>query len=229
MINREVLIADSDAALMEHLSPHLEREQFDVRFTRSGKRTLLLAREAPAILLISWSLPDISGIEVCNRLRNLPETKDLPIILLSESAHESDRLEGLEAGADDFVPTPVSPRELLARMKAVLRRSRPASAGEILSAGDIEMNLSRHLVRRRGEKVSLALTEYRLLEALLRNPRRVLSREQLLNMAWSHNPDINSRIVDHHVRRLRKGLQLDGAPDPIRTVRFGGYSLDFDD
>lgn len=227
MSNREVLIADNDAALMEALSPFLEEEQFGVRFTRSGKQTLVLAREAPALVLLSWELPDLRSDEVCQRLRQAPETKELPIIILAENAVEADRLTGLDSGADDFLVKPISPRELLARIRAVLRRSRGSGGSEVLVAGDIEMDLARHLVRRRGGRVTPAATEFRLLEAFMRNPGRVLTRDHLLGTVWAHDRDIHVRTVDVHIRRLRKALEVPGAPDPIRTVRSAGYSLDF--
>jgi two-component system phosphate regulon response regulator PhoB len=151
----------------------------------------------------------------------------LPIIILSESAIEMDRLTGLDSGADDFLVKPISPRELLARIRAVLRRSALSPGAEMLVVGDIEMDLARHLVRRRGGRIKAAATEFRLLEAFMRNPGRVLTREHLLGAAWAHNRDIHARTVDVHIRRLRNALAIAGAPDPIRTVRSTGYSLDF--
>ena len=228
MTYQEVLIADKDVELMEVLSSHLEAECFDVRFTRSGERTLALARDIPAIVLLNSELEDLPGLEVCRRLREGRDTSEVPIIMLSRSAEGDDRLESLEAGADDYVPRPVNPRELIARIRAVLRRSRPADAGEALIVGDIELNRARHIVIGRGARVDLEATEFRLIEAFMKNPGRVMSREQLLSIVWGHQSDISVRTVDVHIRRLRQALHLNDAPAPIRTVRSAGYSLDFE-
>lgn len=225
---REILIADNEGSLMEVLSSHLEREQFDVRFTRSGKRTLILAQDGPALVLLGRDLEDVSGVEVCRLLRAAPATAKLPIIIVSTNDEQGDRLLAFEAGADDYVLRPIDPRELLARIRAVLRRSQPADGGEILKTGDMELDKASHVVKRRGRRLNLAATEFRLVEAFMRNSGRVLSREQLLEIVWRHHSHIGIRTVDAHIRRLRQALLIDGAPDPIRTVRSAGYSLDFE-
>ena len=163
---------------------------------------------------------------MCRRLRRKPATANMPIIMLTARGEESDRIRGLETGADDYVTKPFSPRELVARVGAVLRRIRPALAGEQLSYGDIEMDVARHKVRRSGQAVALGPTEFRLLKHFLEHPGRVFSRERLLDGVWSHDPDIELRTVDVHVRRLRKALNDGGGRDVIRTVRSAGYSLD---
>ena len=169
-----------------------------------------------------------SGIEVCRRLRRRPETANVPIIMLTARGEEADRIRGLETGADDYVTKPFSPRELVARVGAVLRRVRPALAGEALVYADLEMDLVGHKVRRGGRAVALGPTEFRLLRHFLEHPGRVFSRERLLDAVWGHDSSIDARTVDVHIRRLRKALNENGAADVIRTVRAAGYALDSD-
>jgi two-component system phosphate regulon response regulator PhoB len=168
----------------------------------------------------------VSGIEVCRRLRRRASSAHIPIIMLTARGEESDRIRGLETGADDYVTKPFSPRELMARVAAVLRRVRPALAGEQLIYGDIEMDVEAHRVRRGGKPVQLGPTEFRLLRHLMESPGRVFSRERLLDAVWPRDRDIDARTVDVHVRRLRKALNAGGLPDLVRTVRSAGYSLD---
>jgi two-component system phosphate regulon response regulator PhoB len=177
-------------------------------------------------VILDWMIEGVSGIEVCRRLRRRESTAAVPIIMLTARGEESDRIRGLETGADDYVTKPFSPRELLARVGAVLRRVRPALAGEQLSYADLELDVNSHRVRRAGKPVQLGPTEFRLLRHLMENPGRVFSRERLLDAVWSHDSDIDARTVDVHVRRLRKALNEGGLPDLIRTVRSAGYSLD---
>ncbi|MEO7814019.1 MAG: winged helix-turn-helix domain-containing protein, partial [Sphingomicrobium sp.] len=174
-------------------------------------------------VILDWMIEGISGIEVCRRLRRKPATAGLPIIMLTARGEEADRIRGLETGADDYMTKPFSPKELVARATAVLRRSRPALAAERLDYAGIEMDLAAHRVRRDGEAIKLGPTEYRLLRHLLERPGRVFSRQQLLEMAWPHSEEIELRTVDVHIRRLRQAL---GDPDLIRTVRSAGYALD---
>jgi two-component system phosphate regulon response regulator PhoB len=223
----QLLLAEDDVALAELLTYRLEREQFEVRHTPSGEEALVLAQEmVPDIVLLDWMLEELSGIEVCRRMRRSPELRAIPIIMLSARGEEADRVRGLETGADDYVTKPFSPRELVARVNAALRRSRPALIEETLAFADLEMDLAAHKVRRAGRAVPLGPTEYRLLRHFMENPRRVFSRERLLTSVWSHDPDIEGRTVDVHIRRLRKALNVDGTPDLIRTVRAAGYALD---
>jgi two-component system phosphate regulon response regulator PhoB len=168
----------------------------------------------------------LSGLEVCRRLRRAPETANVPIIMLTARGEEEDRVRGLETGADDYVTKPFSPRELVARVHAVLRRVRPALAGETLSYADLEMDTVGHKVRRGGETVPLGPTEFRLLKHFLEHPGWVFSRERLLDAVWGHDSDIEARTVDVHIRRLRKVMNAGGRPDIIRTVRSAGYALD---
>jgi two-component system phosphate regulon response regulator PhoB len=171
----------------------------------------------------------ISGIEVCRRLRRMPETGNVPIIMLTARGEEADRIRGLQTGADDYVTKPFSPRELIARVGAVLRRVRPALAGEQLAYGDLEMDIVGHKVRRGGHTVPLGPTEFRLLKHFLEHPGRVFSRERLLDSVWGRDTDIELRTVDVHIRRLRKAINAGGRPDIIRTVRSAGYALDSDE
>ena len=222
-----VLLVEDDKALAELVTFHLGREGFAVRHTPDGDEALLLAREAaPDLVILDWMIEGTSGIEVCRRLRRIEETANVPIIMLTARGEEADRIRGLDTGADDYVVKPFSPRELLARVSAVLRRVRPALAGARLAYGDIEMDLVSHKVKRGGETVAMGPTEFRLLRHFLEQPGRVFSRERLLDAVWSHDSDIELRTVDVHIRRLRQALNAGGREDVIRTVRSAGYALD---
>jgi len=224
-----LLLVEDDRALADLLMWHFSREGYDIARTADGDEALLLAEEqTPDLVILDWMIEGVTGIEVCRRLRRKAATAHVPIIMLTARGEESDRIRGLETGADDYVTKPFSPRELLARVAAVLRRVRPALAGEQLVYDDIEMNVDAHRVRRGGRTVQLGPTEFRLLRHLMENPGRVFSRERLLEAVWAHDLDIDARTVDVHVRRLRKALNEGGLPDLIRTVRSAGYSLDAD-
>ncbi len=223
----KMLIVEDDAALAELIQWHFEREGFEVRQTADGEEALMLAQEqAPDIVLLDWMVEGISGIEVCRRLRRQPATANVPIIMLTARGEEEDRIRGFETGADDYVTKPFSPRELVARVGAVLRRIRPALAGESLTYADIEMDTVAHKVRRDGKSVPLGPTEFRLLRHFLEHPGWVFSRERLLDSVWGHGSDIEARTVDVHIRRLRKAINAEGGADIIRTVRSAGYALD---
>lgn len=229
MARAHMLLVEDDAALAELLIWHFEREDFEVAHTPDGEEALILARErTPDIVLLDWMVENLSGIEVCRQLRRIPATANVPIIMLTARGEEEDRVRGLETGADDYVTKPFSPRELIARVGAVLRRVRPALAGEALTFGDLEMDIVGHKVRRGGDLVALGPTEFRLLRHLLEHPGWVFSRERLLDSVWGHDSDIELRTVDVHIRRLRKAINAGGRPDIIRTVRSAGYSLDAD-
>jgi two-component system phosphate regulon response regulator PhoB len=225
-----LLLVEDDRALADLLMWHFNREGYDIVRTADGDEALLLAEErTPDLVILDWMIEGVSGIEVCRRLRRRASTSAVPIIMLTARGEESDRIRGLETGADDYVTKPFSPRELLARVGAVLRRVRPALAGEQLSYGDLEMDVQSHRVRRGGKPVSIGPTEFRLLRHLMENPGRVFSRERLLTAVWTHDPDIDERTVDVHVRRLRRALNEGGRRDLVRTVRSAGYSLDAED
>ena len=227
MSRKSLLLVEDDKALAELLEWHFVRDEFDVRRTADGEEALLLAEESPPdLVILDWMIEGVSGIEVCRRLRRRPSTANVPIIMLTARGEESDRVRGLETGADDYVTKPFSPRELVARVAAVLRRVRPALAGEALAYADVEMDVAGHKVRRGGRAVAVGPTEFRLLRHFLEHPGRVFSRERLLDQVWAHDSDIELRTVDVHVRRLRKALNEGERPDLIRTVRSAGYALD---
>ena len=227
MARAKMLLVEDDAALAELLVWHFGREDFEIAHTPDGEEALLLAREnVPDIVLLDWMVEGLSGLEVCRRLRRNPETQNVPIIMLTARGEEEDRVRGLETGADDYVTKPFSPRELVARVGAVLRRVRPGLAGESLAYDDIEMDTVGHKVRRGGVVVALGPTEFRLLKHFLEHPGWVFSRERLLDAVWGHDSDIEARTVDVHIRRLRKAINIGDRPDIIRTVRSAGYSLD---
>ena len=229
MNRAKVLLVEDDAALAELLTWHFEREGFMVEHTVDGEEALLLARESPPdVVLLDWMIEGLSGIEVCRRLRRIADTANVPIIMLTARGEEEDRVRGLETGADDYVTKPFSPRELVARVGAVLRRVRPALAGERLAYADIEMDTVSHKVRRGGISVPLGPTEFRLLKHFLEHPGRVFSRERLLDSVWGRDADIEPRTVDVHIRRLRKAINIGLSADIIRTVRSAGYALDED-
>ena len=229
MSKGSILLAEDDRALSELLVYHLEREGFDVHTTRDGEEALVMVREkTPDLVLLDWMMESLSGLEVCRRLRRMPETANIPIIMLTARGEEADRIRGLETGADDYVTKPFSPRELIARVGAVLRRVRPALAGEQLTYADLEMDIVSHKVKRGGQTVPLGPTEFRLLRHFLEHPGRVFSRERLLDSVWGHDSDIELRTVDVHIRRLRKAINVGDRADIIRTVRSAGYALDAD-
>ena len=224
-----LLLVEDDRALADLLIWHFDREGYDVVRTADGEEALLLAEErVPDLIILDWMIEGVSGIEVCRRLRRKGSTAAVPIIMLTARGEEADRIRGLDTGADDYITKPFSPRELMARVGAVLRRIRPAMAGEKLVYGDIELDVTAHRVRRAGQNVQLGPTEYRLLHHLMENPGRVFSRDRLLDAVWGHDPEIDARTVDVHVRRLRKALNGSDLPDVIRTVRSAGYSLDLE-
>jgi two-component system, OmpR family, phosphate regulon response regulator PhoB len=223
----KLLLIEDDAALAELLEYRFTGEGYDVRVTADGDEALQLAAEqVPDLVILDWMIEGSSGIEVCRRLRRAPETANVPIIMLTARGAEDDRVRGLETGADDYLTKPFSPRELLARVAAVLRRIRPALAGQALEVGDLRLDPVAHLVERRGKTMRLGPTEYRLLKHFMEHPRRVFSRGQLLDAVWGSDSDIEDRTVDVHIRRLRLAIATDGAADPIRTIRSAGYALE---
>ena len=227
MTKPTLLLVEDDRALADLLMWHFDREGYEILRTADGDEALVLAEErVPDLVILDWMIEGVSGIEVCRRLRRRSATAHVPIIMLTARGEESDRIRGLETGADDYVIKPFSPRELLARVGAVLRRVRPSLAGEQLAYADLEMDVESHRVRRGGSTIQLGPTEFRLLRHFMESPGRVFSRERLLDAVWAHDPDIDARTVDVHVRRLRQALNSGGKPDLIRTVRSAGYALD---
>jgi two-component system phosphate regulon response regulator PhoB len=223
----DLLLIEDDEAIAELIVWHFAREGFSVRQTPDGEQALVLVEErVPDIVLLDWMIESLPGIEVCRRLRRNPKSANVPIIMLTARGEEEDRIRGLETGADDYVTKPFSPRELVARVQAVLRRLRPALAGEMLSYADIELDSVAHKVVRNSQIVAMGPTEFRLLRHFMEHPGRVFSRGQLLDSVWGQDSDIELRTVDVHIRRLRKAINLPGTSDIIRTVRSAGYALD---
>ena len=223
----KLLLVEDDPALAELLEFRFKGEGYDVRVTADGDEALMLAAEAaPDLVILDWMIEGTSGIEVCRRLRRDKTTAHVPIVMLTARGAEEDRIRGLETGADDYVTKPFSPRELIARVAAVLRRVRPALAGETLTVGDISLDPMAHKVRRGARSLAMGPTEFRLLRHFMESPGRVFSRGQLLDAVWGTESEIELRTVDVHIRRLRKAIEMDGAPDPVRTVRSAGYALE---
>jgi len=223
----KLLLVEDDPALAELIEYRFKGEGYDVRLTGDGDEALLLAAEdAPDLVLLDWMIGGTSGIEVCRRLRREKATAHVPISMLTARGAEDDRIRGPETGADDYVTKPFSPRELIARVAAVLRRVRPALAGETLTVGDLALDPIAHKVLRRNRTLAIGPTEFRLLRHFMEHPGRVFSRDQLLDAVWGTGSEIELRTVDVHIRRLRKAIELDGAPDPVRTVRSAGYALE---
>ncbi len=221
-----VLVVEDESAQREVLQYNLEAEGFRVVMAVNGDEALLMVREErPDLIVLDWMLPNVSGIEICRRVKANPETRSIPIIMLSARSEESDRVRGLETGADDYVVKPYSVVELMARLRTQLRRTRPASMGERLSYGDIMLDAAEHRVFRAGEPLKLGPTEFRLLSTLMEKPGRVWTRDQLLDRVWGRDIYVDTRTIDVHVGRLRKALMAHGGADPVRTVRGTGYSL----
>jgi two-component system, OmpR family, phosphate regulon response regulator PhoB len=221
-----VLLVEDEPAQRAVLSYNLEAEGFEVRTADNGEDALaLIAEEAPDLILLDWMMPHVSGIEVCRRLKARPETRGIPVIMLSARSEEVDKVRGLETGADDYVIKPYSIVELMARLRAHLRRNRPTTAGLILEWQDIRLDSETHRVYRADKVLKLGPTEFRLLATLMEKPGRVFSRETLLDRVWGRDIYVDSRTVDVHIGRLRKSLCAFGGEDVLRTVRGAGYAL----
>ena len=226
-MNPRILIVEDEEALTLLLRYNLEAAGYDIESVARGDEADLRLREAiPDVVILDWMLPGVSGIELCRRLRSRPETRQLPIVMLTARGEESERVRGLSTGADDYVVKPFSVPELLARVAALLRRASPERVADVLGFGDIAIDREKKRVTRGGRPIDLGPTEYRLLEFLMERPGRVFSREQLLDGVWGSDIYIDERTVDVHVGRLRKALNRGDEVDPIRTVRGSGYALD---
>ena len=224
-----ILVMEDEDALATLLQYNLEKEGYDVAVASDGDEGMLQIEERiPDLVLLDWMLPKLSGIEVCRRIRNRPETRNLPVVMLTARGEETDRVRGLDTGADDYLTKPFSMVELMARIRAVLRRIRPGLADDRLNHGDIVVDRVSHRVKRAGQGVHLGPPEFRLLDHFMQHPGRVFSREQLLDAVWGSDVYVEARTVDVHVGRLRKALNLGDSPNPIRTVRSAGYSLDLE-
>ncbi len=221
-----VLIAEDDEGVIELLKSNLQYEDYEPGIAVDGEEALMMIEErAPDLLLLDWMLPKVPGIEVCRRLRARTETANMPIIMLTARSEETDRIRGLDTGADDYVTKPFSVTELMARVRAVMRRIRPGLMEDRVTLGDITIDRTGHVVERAGQHIHLGPTEFRLLDYFMQHPGRVFSREQLLDSVWGSDVYVEARTVDVHVGRLRKALKHAGGDDPIRTVRSAGYAL----
>jgi two-component system phosphate regulon response regulator PhoB len=226
-MNANIMIVEDEEALTLLLRYNLETQGYEVETIARGDEADTRLREGtPDLVILDWMLPGLSGIELCRRLRARPQTRQLPIIMLTARGEESERVRGLSTGADDYIVKPFSVPELLARVNALLRRASPERVADVLSFGDIAIDREKKRVSRAGQAIDLGPTEYRLLEFLMERPGRVFSREQLLDGVWGSDIYIDERTVDVHVGRLRKALNRGHDSDPIRTVRGAGYALD---
>lgn len=222
-----ITVAEDEEALSVLLRYNLEAEGYEVETVlRGDEAELRLSERVPDLLILDWMLPGLSGIELCRRLRARTETSRLPILMLTARSEENERVRGLATGADDYVVKPFSTPELMARVKAMLRRAKPEVVSTVLKSGDVTLDRETHRVHRRGREIRLGPTEFRLLEFLMTSPGRVYSRSQLLDGVWGHDIYVDERTVDVHVGRLRKALNVSNMRDIIRTVRGAGYSLD---
>ena len=222
----QVLVVEDEPAQREVLAYNLEAEGYGVAKAETGDEALMLVDEVqPDVIILDWMLPGVSGIEICRRLKTKLETRAIPVIMLTARSEESDRVRGLETGADDYVVKPYSVIELMARVRTQLRRVRPASVGERLEYDDIILDAETHRVARADKQIKLGPTEFRLLSTFMEKPGRVWSREQLLDRVWGRDIYVDTRTVDVHVGRLRKALCQHGGEDPVRTVRGAGYAL----
>lgn len=222
-----ILVVEDEDALATLLDYNLMKEGFRIERAADGEEALLkISEEAPDLVVLDWMLPKVSGVEVCRQIRAGTDTRRTPVIMLTARSEEADKIRGLETGADDYVVKPFAMSELVARIRALLRRTRPELLDERLEYGDLLLDRARHRVTRSGQDVHLGPTEYRLLDFLMQRPGRVFSRERLLDAVWGANTYVELRTVDVHVGRLRKALRKPGSPDLIRTVRSAGYALD---
>lgn len=228
-VKKSLLVVEDDPSLVELLRYNLEREGFEVSVENDGESggLAIIERDFDAVIL-DWMMPNMSGIDLVRQIRQLDQKRDTPVIMLTARGEEGDRVQGLESGADDYVVKPFSPKELIARLRALLRRSTPGMTSGILKYANIEMDTETHKVRRNGVPIHLSPREFGLLYTLIEKPGLVRSREHLLNIVWGHDVYVEDRTVDVHIRRLRRAIQQDGQPDLIRTVRGAGYALDID-
>jgi two-component system phosphate regulon response regulator PhoB len=222
-----ILVVEDEEALATLLQYNLDKEGYRIELSADGDEALIrIDEKLPDLVILDWMLPSVSGIEICRRLRQRPATRNLPIIMLTARGEETDRVRGLDTGADDYIVKPFLMSELSARVRAVLRRIRPGLAEDRIRHGDIVIDRSAHRVKRNGKDVHLGPTEFRLLDYFMQHPGRVFSREQLLNAVWGSDVYVETRTVDVHIGRLRRALTTAEEADPIRTVRSAGYALD---
>lgn len=221
-----ILVVEDEPSQREVMVYNLEAEGYRVTCADNGDDAMLvIAEDMPDVIVLDWMMPHLSGIEVCRQIKSNPDTRAIPVIMLSAKSEEADRVRGLETGADDYVVKPYSVSELMARVRGQLRRVRPATVGQILTYDDISLNAETYRVSRAGVDLKLGPTEFRLLSTFMEKPGRVWSRDILLDRVWGRDVYVDSRTVDVHVGRLRKALTEAGGSDPLRTVRGAGYAL----
>ncbi|NQV48671.1 MAG: phosphate regulon transcriptional regulator PhoB [Rhodospirillaceae bacterium] len=222
-----ILVVEDEPAQAEMITYNLEKAGFQVMMAAGGQAALDMARlESPDVVVLDWMLPEVAGIEVCRQLRADRDLREVPIIMVTARGEEDDRVRGIDTGADDYLVKPYSPRELIVRIKALLRRASHAGVDDKLTCCDIEMDLVRHKVTRGGDPVHLGPTEFKLLRTFMERPGQVFSRARLLDLVWGRDVYVEDRTVDVHIRRLRKAINDGDRPDVIRTVRAAGYALD---
>ena len=222
-----LFIAEDETSIVSLLKYNLEKEGHKISSSENGEEALKLIKEKiPDLILMDWMLPDLSGVEICKQLKKNKKFSDIPIIMLTAKGEEEDKLKAFDTGADDYVTKPFSQKELNARIKSLLRRSKPQSSSDIVKFIDLKIDRITKRVYRKDKEISLGPTEFKLLDFFIKNPKRVYSREQLLNNVWGENIYVESRTVDVHIRRLRQAINIDGSKSLIRTVRSAGYSLE---
>ncbi|MEK9746377.1 MAG: phosphate regulon transcriptional regulator PhoB [Pelagibacteraceae bacterium] len=225
-MNAKIFIIEDEPSIVKLLTYNLEKEGFIVSFSDNGNDGLKsLKNFEPDILLLDWMLPDLSGIEICSLIKKNEKLSKIPIIMLTARGEEEDKIKGLDSGVDDYMTKPFSFKELLARIKALLRRSKPNSISNILEFEDLKLDRLEKRVYRKKTEITLGPTEYRLIEFFLTNPKRVFTRDQILENVWPNNINVETRTIDVHIRRLRKSINLPNCKELIRTVRSAGYSL----
>ena len=226
-MSAHLFIAEDETSIASLLKYNLEKEGHKISSSENGEEALKLIKEKiPDLILMDWMLPDLSGVEICKQLKKNKKFSDIPIIMLTAKGEEEDKLKAFDTGADDYVTKPFSQKELNARIKSLLRRSKPQSSSDIVEFIDLKIDRITKRVYRKDKEISLGPTEFKLLDFFIKNPKRVYSREQLLNNVWGENIYVESRTVDVHIRRLRQAINIDGSKSLIRTVRSAGYSLE---
>ena len=222
-----LFIVEDEMPIVTLLKYNLEKEGHKVNYALNGEDAIRSIKDQnPDLILLDWMLPDISGIEVCRNLKRINLLKNIPIIMLTAKGEEEDKLKGFKTGADDYVTKPFSQKELIARVNALLKRAKPNAVEVVVIFEDLKVDRAQKRVFRGEKEVELGPTEFKLIDFLIKNPKRVYSREQLLNNVWGDNVYVESRTIDVHIRRVRKAINIDGKKDLIRTVRSSGYSLD---
>jgi len=227
MMKAKIFIVEDEPSIVQLVKYNLEKQNFKVLVSNNGEEGLQeIKKTEPDLILLDWMLPDLSGIDICKALRKDTKFKNVPIIMLTARSQEEDKVLGLNVGADDYLPKPFSNPELIARVNALLRRSKPSIAEDVVSFQDLKIDRLQRKVFRGNKEINLGPTEYKLINFFVKNPSRVYSREQLLENIWTNSINVESRTVDVHIRRLRKAINLSGTKDLIRTVRSAGYALD---